>query len=308
MYAPPALRPARLFARLPSTLNLAGSGRPSAWLADRPYHDGRMGSFLEGPSFDRAGNLYCVDIAFGRIFRIPPDGSFEVVAEYDGAPNGLKIHRDGRLFVADHKRGLLSIDPESGAVTTVLGGAFGEPFKGLNDLVFSKTGDLYFTDQGQSGLQDPSGRLFRLGADGRLDPVLAGIPSPNGLVLSEDERSLFLAVTRANQIWRLPLGPDGRSSKVGVFLNLSGGGGPDGLALDRAGALYVCQPMLGAVLVFNRYGEPVERLQSGTDSRLLTNLAFGGPGNRQLFITDSGAGCIQTVEAPEAGQTLYSHL
>jgi hypothetical protein len=63
-------------------------------------------SSLEGPSFDRAGNLYCVDLAHGRVFPITPDRTWTVSAEYDGIPNGLKIHRDGRIFIADHRNGL----------------------------------------------------------------------------------------------------------------------------------------------------------------------------------------------------------
>lgn len=307
MFAMPKITRAAIHARVPSELDLTGKGRSSSWLSDRPYHSRSIGSFLEGPSFDRAGNLYCVDIAYGRIFRVDPQGRFEIFVEYDGAPNGLRIHRDGRLFIADHRRGLVTIDPVDRRVSVLLERAHGEPFKGLNDLVFASNGDLYFTDQGQSGLQDPSGRVFCLRVDGRLELVLDGIPSPNGLVLSSDERTLFLAVTRANQIWRLPLGPEGRTSKVGVFLNISGGGGPDGLAMDVNDTLFVCQPVLGAVLAFDRYGDPVERIQSGSESRMLTNLAFGGPENRTLFITDSGYGCIQTAEVSSPGRSMFSH-
>ncbi len=298
---------AEVFARLPPEMDLSASGRASQWLADRPYHDHKMGSFLEGPSFDREGRLYCVDIAYGRILRIAADGGIECFLEYDGAPNGLKIHRDGRIFVADHKLGLLIIDPITRRVETRLAGAFGEPFKGLNDLFFASNGDLYFTDQGQSGLQDPSGRVFRLDRTGRLDLVLAGIPSPNGLVLTGDERSLLLAVTRANQIWRLPLGPDGRTSKVGVFLNLSGGGGPDGLAAGVDDTLYIAQPMLGCVLVFDRFGESLGRIRSATAGRLLTNLAFGGEQGQDLYITDSSSGCIQRARMPQPGRKMFSH-
>ena len=68
---------------------------------------------------------------------------------------------------------------------------------------------------------------------GEVDCLIDNVPSPNGLVLSRDEKTLFVAVTRANQIWRLPLHPDGTTSKVGVFITLSGGlAGPDGLALE----------------------------------------------------------------------------
>ena len=93
-------------------------------------------------------------------------GKVTIVAEYDGEPNGLKIHRDGRIFIADHKHGLLLLDPASGKVSTILDRPYRERFKGLNDLIFARNGDLYFTDQGESDLRDPAGRLYRLGAEG----------------------------------------------------------------------------------------------------------------------------------------------
>src|SRR6202011_366890 len=127
--------------------------------------------------------------------------------EYDGWPNGLEIHRDGRIFIADHRRVIMQLDPATGTGTPVLGEVRREGFKGTNDLIFAANGDLYFTDQGQTGLQDPSGRVYRLRADGQVDCLLQNVPSPNGLVLSPDEKTLFVAVTRANQIWRLPLHP-----------------------------------------------------------------------------------------------------
>ena len=128
-------------------------------------------SFLEGPAFDRQGRLYVTDVPFGRIFRISPEGEWEQVAEYDGWPNGLKIHKDGRIFIACYKRGLMLLDPGSGAVTPFLEGAGSESFKGLNDLVFAPNGDLYFTDQGETGLQDATGRVYRLSAAGVFDYV-----------------------------------------------------------------------------------------------------------------------------------------
>ena len=115
--APPDI-PTRVFARLPDALRI--HDRENSW--SRARGGGALHSFLEGPSFDRAGNLYCVDVCHGRIFRISPSGDWEVFADYDGHPNGLKIHRDGRIFVADHKYGLLSFDPITGKRTTAAGG------------------------------------------------------------------------------------------------------------------------------------------------------------------------------------------
>src|SRR3546814_12662499 len=92
---------------------------------------------------------------------------------------------------------------------------------------------MYCTDQGLTGLHDPTGRVFRRRADGRLDCLVDTVPSPNGIVLDREEAHLFVAVTRANQVWRIPLPTDGGTFKVGVFVQLSRGlGGPDGPALD----------------------------------------------------------------------------
>ena len=76
--------------------------------------DGKPRNFLEGPSFDRHGNLLCVDVQAGRVYRISPNGDWEILAEYDGVPNGLKLHRDGRAFIADRKRGVMVTGPGEG--------------------------------------------------------------------------------------------------------------------------------------------------------------------------------------------------
>jgi gluconolactonase len=302
MYPPPQRIETKVFARLPDSLR--ATGRRSPWADARQHKD--VHSFIEGPAFDRNGALYCTDIAFGRIFSIDAQGQFEVVADYGGEPNGMKIHRDGRAFIADHRLGLLTLDIASGEVTPLLDRAWGEAFRGLNDLVFASNGDLYFTDQGQSGLQDPCGRVFRLRANGVLECVLDRIPSPNGLALNADESVLFLNVTRANAVWRVPLDRHGHASKVGVFLHLSGGSGPDGLAIDEDGNLAVAMPGTGSVWMFSPQGEPLFRIVSCAGIRP-TNLAFGGADRCTLFITESGTGSILSAQLPSPGLRLFSH-
>ena len=200
-FTPPERITAEVFTELPKKFRRT---RVSAerMAAGRPAPHG--GCFLEGPSFDRKGNLYVTDIPFGRIFRISPRGAWDLVVEYDGEPNGLKIHRDGRIFVADHRHGLMLLDAKRGRIETLINRFNLETFKGLNDLVFASNGDLYFTDQGQSGLQNPAGAVYRLCGNGKLERIADNIPSPNGLVLNKAENTLFVAVTRANAVWRLP--------------------------------------------------------------------------------------------------------
>lgn len=292
----PQVIPTEVFAEVPSRLRRSGtpSERLAAGKSATP-----AGSFLEGPVFDRAGNLYVVDLAWGRIFRVSPRGEFETVLEYDGEPNGLAIHRDGRIFIADHKNGILRL--ENGKAVPVVSRYHQQSFKGVNDLTFDAAGNLYFTDQGVSDLADPSGCVYRYGADGKLAQLANCIPSPNGLVVAEN--AVFVAVTRANAVWRLPLAPDGKVVRMGVYLHLSGGRGPDGMALDESGGLAVAHVDFGAVWIFSHRGECLYRVDS-CRSDVVTNVAYAG---NELYITDSGAGCILRAKVPVAGRALYSH-
>lgn len=283
-------------------------GRESEWgKANKPGQ--RVDSFLEGPAFDRDGYLYVTDIPYGRIFRISPTGEWHLVSQYDGWPNGLAIHRDRRVFIADYKQGIMLLDPSTGAVTPFLTHRQSEGFKGVNDLTFDDKGRLYFTDQGQTGMHDPTGRVFRDDLDtGRLDCLIANGPSPNGIVLNPEETILFVAMTRGNAVWRLPLLPDGTTSKVGIFAQLAGGlSGADGLAVDQQGRLFVCDAGNGCVWVFTKHAEPVYRIRSCTGGITLTNVAFGGRDNHSLFMTDSSTGTILRIEMDVPGKSMYSH-
>ena len=303
MFAPPPEIETQVFARVPASL---ASDAPSDWLRD--YQRGRqLGSFLEGPSFDRDGNLYLVDVAHGRIFRVSGAGEFTVAADYRGQPNGLKIHQDGRIFIADHQNGIMELDPINGKVTALIPRERLPDFKGCNDLFFASNGDMYFTDQGQTGLHDPTGRLYRYRADGRLDCLIDNIPSPNGLVMTPDETVLYLAVTRANAVWRVPFQLDGSIVKVGTFIQFpSGIGGPDGMAMDQAGNLVVAQVGSGCAWQFSPLGEPLARIRSCT-GLLLTNMAYGGPKGRTLYMTESETGTVLTAELEAPGQAMFSH-
>jgi gluconolactonase len=135
---------------------------------------------------------------------------------------------------------------------------------------------------------------------------LDNIPSPNGLVLSSDEKVVMLAVTRANCVWRVPLMRDGTTSKVGMAIQMTGGFGPDGMAIDAENNLAVCHVGLGVVWLFSALGEPMLRINSPV-GKLVTNCAYGGTDNKQLFITESKTGTILVADMPVSGRTMFSH-
>ena len=290
---------ARQFTSLPAKYR---KKRRTAW-SDPNRQGAPVDSFLERPSFDRKGNLWCVDIPFGRIFRIDAKGEWALVAEYDGWPNGLKIHRDGRIFMTDYRRGVVLLDPATGKVTPLLETRHSEGFKGVNDLFFAANGDLYFTDQGQTGLHDPTGRVYRLRVNGELQRLVTNAPSPNGITLNNKNSQVYVAITRAQQIWRLPLMSGGTPSKTGVAIQLSGGhAGPDGIEMDAEDGLVVCHLGVG-IWRFDANMLPTHLVHAGKHHRLMTNIAFQG---KKLFITDSMNGEILMAEMPVAGKRMYS--
>jgi gluconolactonase len=289
-----------VFSRMPDALRL---DRPSEW-ARSNLAGPSCGCFLEGPVFDEHGDLLVTDLEHGRVFRVDPAGGWTPVADYDGEPNGMAPAGPGELIVADYRHGLLRLDVASGTVTPHLTRRQTERFKGVNDLVFDRAGNLYFTDQGQTGLHDPTGRVYRLGVDGRLDPLLWTVPSPNGLVLSPDERFLFVAATRDNAVWQARLTGDGNVTKVGRYFAMNGPAGPDGLAMDVEGRLVVANAGRGVVWVLDRYAEPVLALRSPVGD-LVTNVAYGGPDRTTLYCTEASSGTVLAAELDVPGCPVF---
>ena len=289
---PPRLIETKAFSAMPDQFRRKGV--VTSW-ADANRQGQPADCFIEGPSFDADGNLYVVDIPFGRIFRIAPDGQWSLAAEYEGWPNGLKVGADGRVLVADYMHGIMELDVKSSQVRPVLTSRNSESFRGCNDLHLASNGDIYFTDQGQTGLHDPSGRVYRLTKGGRLDCLIDTGISPNGLVLDPSEAVLFVAMTRDNAVWRLPLMKDGSVSKVGRFCSMFGPSGPDGMTMDKAGRLFVAHASLGHVFVFAPNGELIARVKSCTGATC-TNVAIGGKQHDRLFITESATGTVLSAD------------
>jgi len=289
---PPKLIETKVFSAMPD--HFRRKGVATEWAdANRPGHPADC--FIEGPAFDAQGTLYIVDIPFGRIFAITPDGQWSLAVEYQGWPNGLKIARDGRILVADYRRGIMELDASAGLMKPVLTSRNSESFRGCNDLHLASNGDIYFTDQGQTGLHDPTGRVYRLTSSGRLDCLIATGISPNGLVLDPSEAVLFVAMTRDNAVWRLPFMKDGSVSKVGRFCSLFGTSGPDGLTMDAQGRLFVGHASLGHVFVFAPNGELIARIKSCAGPNC-TNVAIGGARGDRLYITESSTGSVLVAD------------
>ncbi|OJJ30695.1 hypothetical protein ASPWEDRAFT_55221 [Aspergillus wentii DTO 134E9] len=265
---------AQQWTSLPSEFRRLGSSEHS-----QNQKRGRpLESFLEGPLFvPTLSLLFVVDILYGRIFSIDPNTTaWSLIIEYDGEPNGLAWNPITRtIIIADFKQGILSLDPQTKSLTTLVSCHHGERLKGPNDLIVTTDSTIFFTDQGMTGLHDPSGHVYRLDPDDLLDMILANGPSPNDLILNRDRSALFVAMTRDNSVWHIPFYPDGSVQRVDRVSSYFGIGGPDGMTLDEEGNVFVAHSTPG----------------TGT-----INLTWGGEDSNVLYIVESETGSILMVK------------
>lgn len=279
---------------------------------------------LEGPAFDRDGNLVFVDIYGGRILRLSPDRQLATVhAEQDLHPAGIAIHRDGRIFVACvgtlnaaghfHNGSLIALDPDGGDRRTIIPPEAGYV---VDDLVFDAEGGIYFTDF-RGGSTDPRGGVYYVTPDfAAVRPVLPNLCAANGVALSPDGRVLWATEYCLNRLHRIELAAPGVVARHGGTVPYHFiGRAPDSMRTDSAGNVYVAMNWQGRVMVFSPFGMPIGQiLLPGRDDDLWlksTSLALM-PDSRELFIVSrdvvGGNGAmIFSARGPAPGFRMFSH-
>lgn len=253
----------------------------------------------EGPSFDRNGVLHFVDWDAQTIYRVTSDGDVNPFVNTGGVPTGSKFHRDGHLYVADGDCGILRISP-TGDVRVVASESQGQRFRGPNDLVFASNGDLYFTDPKGSDPENPIGNVFIVRRDGGVELFAGGFQFPNGIILSADGQTLYLAETYPNQILAFDLDESGHEKARRVFARLEGGLGPDGMAFGHDGNLYAAHFGKGVVAVIDPEGTVIVELPTGGANP--TNVAFWGT---SLYVTEVENGQVVKLDIGVEGQVLF---
>ena len=275
------------------------------------------GVFLEGPAFDRGGNLYVSSIFDSRILKITPDKKVTNLFSQEGLlPDGIAIHKDGRLFIACLTGKLAVINPDGSNLTFVEARHQGMP-KSLNDLVFDSKGNCYVTDF-IGNIADPKGGVYRFSADLKnVKPVIGNLAMANGISLSPEGNVLWVSATASNRLIRLQLQKDGISLDPfeGTHIPyrfMGAPGGCDSNAIDGKGNLYQCMIFQGRVLILNKTGIPIANvLIPGRDEGKLlrsTNVAFK-PGTDEVYLTTSGDGgaWIYKFHGLAKGLKLFSH-
>lgn len=286
---------ATAFARLPDAHRHAGP--PSPW-AEMTRPGQQMHSFLEGAFIDDDGALWLSDVPYGRVFRVMPDGNWQLMHHDVGEPHAMRIAADGRKIAVDYSRGLVELTGLN-ASKVLTNGPPATPFLGLSDMTFAPDGALWFTDSGRTSLSDPRGRVWRRAADGGLRLVLDCVPYPNGISLSPDGAWVYVAATRANAVWRFSSRlPAAGPPMVGTFLHLSGGLGPDGLACNVDGWVAVAQAQAGRAYVFDSLGDVIAEVRL-PEGMWTTSVAFHPARPRELYIVEAQHAAVFVADIPE---------
>jgi gluconolactonase len=281
--------------RLPE--NYRHTGEPSAW-AKMTRPDQPMHSFLEAAFFDAAGNLWLSDVPYGRVFKVSPEGDWSLAHQIDGEPHAMRIAPDGRHIAVDYRHGLIELTGQSDFYVLSTG-LESQPYLGLSDMDYAPDGALWFTDSGRTSLSDPKGRVYCLSPSGVLRLVLDCVPYSNGICFSPDGAWVYVAATRANQVWRFSSNlPTTGQPMVGVFLQLSGGLGPDGLATNEKGWLTVAQAQAGRAYVFDALGDPIAEVRL-PDGLWTTSVTFHPDDQSKLYIVDAQTGTIFVANIPQ---------
>jgi gluconolactonase len=259
----------------------------------------------EGPAFDRDGNLFFVNWLSSSIVKLTPDGQASEHFNTGGIPAGLAFHPDGSLFVADEGvdiHGVMRITTNGEA--TILANEYdGKPLNGANDLVFDRNGILYFSDPWGSSAENPKGGFYRLFPNGTLEQIDSGLAFPNGVAITADGSAVILAETSRNRLLRYRIGPDGSVGPREHWADFPLPSGPDGMAFDANGDLYVAHFGGSRVEIFDPTGVHVDAID--VPGEKVTNVAFGGDDGKTLVITDVATASLYRVRLTVAGQALY---
>ena len=302
--------------------------------------------FPEAPIALPDGSFLVGDLEPRRVARVSADGKLSTVAKIDGAPNGMAIGPDGLCYVAnnggiaftdpgdgtvrvarvsrptDYKGGFIDrVDPDTGRVERLYDRADPSPqgdrsdpvlLSAPNDIVFDAAGGFWFTDTGKGTERESTrGKLCYALTDGS-SCIEAAFPMvmPNGIGLSADEHTLYVAETATARIWAFDLAAPGRIRRSD-FPSPHGGrlvyASPtycafDSLALDGAGNICVAAITDGSVMVISPQGQLLDRVAVPDPSP--TNVCFGGPDLRTAYITLGQTGRLVAVPWPRPGLPL----
>ncbi len=239
--------------------------------------------FLEGPAWDGEDRLYFTDIPAAKILCLTPDGKVETFVDDSGHANGLMFRAEGELLACEMDGQLVAWDTQKKQRRVLVNEYGGKRFNAPNDLVIDSAGGVYFTDphyrapkplpQGEQG-------VYYLSSAGEVTSIARDLIAPNGILLSPDEKSLYVLPSESGSMRVYPVEAPGVVGEGRELCRIEGPGGSDGAAMDTAGNLYLTTAL--GIQVVSPTGELLGKIAVPEHP---ANCTFGGPDNKTLYIT-----------------------
>jgi gluconolactonase len=227
--------------------------------------------YTEGPVADSAGDYFCTTLTAGIILKVNGEGKVFEWARCP-SPNGQIILSDDIHLVCDSVNGIMRFDSNGRWIKNDAGKTCaGEQVFSPNDLCCDKAGNIYYTDSVRN-----TGKVCYKGSDGEERILASGLDFPNGIVISKDEKTLFVAESYKNRILGIAL-DDNNKTEVFSDLPKNPSGGeignlPDGLEIDEEGMIWVAHYGMGAIQVLSSDGVLKKTIKTGLP--LTSNLSF----------------------------------
>ncbi len=236
---------------------------------------------IEGPAVDRDGNIFAVNFDKEQtIGRVLPDGRGEVFVKLPDVAvgNGIRIARDGTLYVADYVgHRVLRVNPKTRAVTVhAREASMNQP----NDIALLEDGTIYASDPNWKA---GTGQVWRVARTGKVTRVAADMGTSNGIDASPDGRTLYVNESVQRNVWAFDIARD-RSLSNKRLVRQFPDHGFDGMRCDVDGNLYITRHGKGTVVKMSPSGEVLREIDVlGTSP---SNLCFGGPDGRTVYVTE----------------------
>jgi gluconolactonase len=262
--------------------------------------------FTEGPAWDSEGNLYFTDVSANKIYKMNKDGEISVFLEPSGHANGLMFEDKDKLLVCQMDGQLIRVNTETKKIT-VLTNTYNETrYNAPNDLVVDKTGGIYFTDplfRAPQPLPQSKQAVYYRSAEGKVKKLIDNLKAPNGIILSPDEKTLYVAPTMQKDMWAYPVTTPGKLGEGRVFCELTqvegkDNSGGDGVSIDSKGNLYITSAL--GIQVFNGEGKLLGIIEFPEQP---ANVTFGGPEMKTLYVTARTS--LYSVEMETAGHSFF---
>jgi gluconolactonase len=243
--------------------------------------------YVDGIAADSRGNVYLSDIPAERTYKIDAQGKKSLFREMTHHSNGLKVAPSGEVFACEMDGRLVAVDPEGKDVKVLADQYEGKRFNAPNDLVIDEEGGIYFSDPtflAPDPLPQGKAAVYYRARDGKVTRLIDDLMQPNGVILSQDHKTLFVVPTGPAEIMAYPIDAPGKLGSGRVFCTLRGqagkkGTGGDGLTIDSQGNLYITSEV--GIQVFNPAGKYLATISIPEQP---ANAAFGGADGKTLYV------------------------